>query len=150
MPPSPSRPPSLRAAFDALFVADTRHRGIQFFRYFFSGGSAFVAYYALLWTFVAVARLPEYPSLVVAYALSIGVNFAIAKYFVFGERSGHAGVQLAKFLGVAVTGLVLQTLLVYLMTHLFSVEFMVANVVASALIYVVSFALNRWLTFRHP
>lgn len=135
--------------------------------YFFSGGSAFVSYMAMLYFFTEWLHLYHLVSLVVAYALSICVNFVISKYVVFarrggGERAGRGGPagghiqtnmradarrELVRFCAVALVGLALQFVIVFLLTNLLLLQYFIANVIGSALVYLVSFSLHKFFTF---
>ena len=129
--------------------------------YFFSGGSAFVSYMAMLYFFTEWLHLYHLVSLVVAYALSICVNFVISKYVVFarrgaGERAGghiqtnmraDARRELVRFCAVALVGLALQFVIVFLLTNLLLLQYFIANVIGSALVYLVSFSLHKFFTF---
>lgn len=133
--------------FHHLFVRKTENPWVQFFRYFFSGGTAFAVYFALLYVLTEYGHLFHMTSLVIAYLISMFVNFLISKYAVFSSHGQKSSMQFAKFFSVALVGLCLQYGLVYLFTSL-TLQYLVANVVASAMVYVVSFSLNRSFTFR--
>ncbi len=133
--------------FRNLFVRKTENAWVQFFRYFFSGGSAFVVYFVLLYVFTEYGHIFHLTSLIIAYLASIFVNFLISKHAVFSSHMQKSSRQFAKFFLVALIGLCLQYGLVYFFTSL-NLQYLIANVVASAMVYVVSFSLNRSFTFR--
>lgn len=141
----------MKELFHKLFLHKTSNARVQFFRYFFSGGSAFLVYFALLFVLTEFFYIYHLWSLVIAYVFSIAVNFLISKYFVFsGEElkgNGKSSKQFMKFFGVALIGLCLQYLIVSFLSGS-GMQYLFANVIASATVYVVSFSLNRWFTFR--
>lgn len=138
---------NMKTFFQRIFVDQTHDPRIQFLRYFFSGGSAFVVYFLLLLLLTEWFYQHHLVSLVIAYMISIFVNFFLSRFFVFSRRDGHMGHQLGKFFGVAVFGMLLQYLVVSFLTSV-QVHYLMANIVASAVVYVVSFSLNRSITFR--
>lgn len=137
----------MRDLFHKLFLKGTTNPRVQFFRYFFSGGSAFAVYFVLLYVLTEYARLYHLSSLVIAYVVSILVNFLISKYFVFSRHDKPVHRQLFNFFLVALIGLCLQYLIVSYFTGLLGIQYLVSNVIASALVYVVSFSMNRSFTF---
>src|SRR5579883_2139979 len=94
--------------FHRLFFHKAEDPKLQFFRYFLSGGSAFVVYYILLFVFTEYFHIYHLTSLVIAYLVSIIVNFLISKYFVFSSHDEQSSRQFVKFFGVAMVGLCLQ------------------------------------------
>lgn len=138
----------MRDFFKNLFIKKSTNPWIQFFRYFFSGGTAFAVYFVMLFVFTEYFLWHHMVSLVIAYGLSIFVNFFISKYFVFSIHGEKSGQQILKFFTVAFTGLFLQYVFVSLFTGVFNLQYLWANVIASALVYVVSFTLNRIFTFK--
>lgn len=138
----------MKNVFGRLFVGKTQDSRVQFSRYFFSGGMAFAVYFALLFVFTEYGRLYHMTSLVIAYLFSIAVNFTISKYFVFSNHEQKFHRQFLKFFVVAMIGLCLQYIIVSAFTGILALQYLVANVIASALVYVVSFCLNRLFTFR--
>jgi putative flippase GtrA len=135
--------------FQKLFVKKTGNFWVQFFRYFFSGGAAFVVYFVLLLVLTEYLHVFHLTSLLIAYSLSIVVNFLVSKYFVFSQHDQRSSRQFVKFFVVALIGLCLQYLFVSFFTGSFAIQYLIANVIASALVYVVSFSLNRTFTFVH-
>ena len=120
---------------------------MQFFRYFFSGGSAFLLYLFLLFVFTEYLHIYHLVSLIIAYSTGIFLNFFISKRFVFssGQKSSF---QIVKFFGVGLVGLCLQYGFVWASTNFLNLYYLYANIIASAVVYVVSFSLNRWFTFQ--
>ena len=130
-----------------LLVQKTDNPGVQFFRYFFSGGSAFAVYFSLLYLLTEYVHLHHLSSLVIAYLVSVAVNFFISRYFVFSRHDRNVHRQFLNFFLVALLGLCLQYLMVSYFSGLLGVQYLVANIIASALVYVVSFSMNRSFTF---
>jgi len=138
----------MRDFLSHLFIRKTDSGWVQFLRYFLSGGSAFVVYFVLLFVFTEYGHIYHLTSLVIAYGISIFVNFFISKYFVFSSHQQKSSQQFVKFFSVALIGFCLQYCLVLLFTQVIILQYLIANVIASALVYIVSFTLNRLFTFR--
>ncbi len=130
-----------------LFLRKNDNPWVQYIRYFLSGGTAFAVYFVLLFVFTEYGNIYHLTSLVIAYVISIAVNFTISKYYVFSNHHQKMKRQFAKFFSVALIGLALQYAVVFLLAESWSLQYLIANVVASALVSVVSFSLNRLFTF---
>ena len=121
---------------------------VQLLKYFVSGGMAFLSYILILFVLTEYLRVFHLVSLIIAYLASILINFNVSKYFVFKDGSQKTAVQFFKFFTVAMIGLAAQFLIVYLLTKFVVLNYITANVIASGLIYFVSFSLNKIFTFR--
>ena len=73
------------------------------------------------------------------------VNYLLNYHLTFNSRDRHLSTFL-KFLAVAVSGLCLNTLIMYLMTQ--SLHYLVSQVVATAIVLAWNFLCNRFWTFR--
>ena len=121
----------------------------EFLRYGVSGGSAFVVYFVLLFVCTEYLSFHHLVSLVVAYVISIFVNFVISRFFVFRSKSAAILKEAVSFFLVAMVGLVLQALIVWLGVEGFELNYLLMNILASGVVYGVSFTLNKFLTFRN-
>jgi len=121
----------------------------QFLRYGISGGLSFVVYFVLLFLFTEYGHLYHLTSLVAAYALSACVNFAVNRFFVFKSKNKKIWKEMISFGGVALFGMLLQAEIVWLCTEIFHWNYLWANVLASGVVYGVSFILNKILTFKN-
>ncbi len=119
----------------------------QALKYFISGGSAFAVYFLLLTFLTEVFQIYHLTSLGIAYFLSIFVNFFISKYFVFVEKKNKSSMQILKFFCIAFLGLFLQFFITYFFTKFVDANYLIANVIASGFIFLVSFSLNKYFTF---
>lgn len=121
----------------------------QFLRYGVSGGAAFLVYFVLLFVFTEYLSFHHLFSLFVAYVFSILVNFVISRLFVFKSKNGKVFHEAVSFFAVAMVGLVLQGLIVWVGVELLHTNYLLMNVLASGAVYGVSFTLNKFLTFRN-
>jgi putative flippase GtrA len=88
-------------------------------------------------------------SLVLAYFVSIVVNFTVSRFFVFRSQSSKIWHEAFSFFLVAMVGLVLQALIVWIGVEVFTWNYLLMNILASGVVYGVSFTLNKFLTFRN-
>lgn len=121
----------------------------QFLRYGVSGGVAFVVYFVLLFFGTEYLSFHHLVSLVFAYVISIIVNFTISRFFVFRSKNVAILKEAVSFFLVAMVGLVLQALIVWIGVEGFEMNYLLMNILASGAVYGVSFTLNKFLTFRN-
>ncbi|MDE2037752.1 MAG: GtrA family protein [Patescibacteria group bacterium] len=104
----------------------------------------------LLFLFVRVMDAWYLPSAVVAFVLSYAVSFILQKFWTFRERSmERAHVQASSYLLLALANLVLNTLLMYALVTGIGLEYLAAQIIASAIIAVESYAFYK-LIFKVP
>ena len=121
----------------------------QFLRYGVSGGSAFVIYFLLLFVFTEFFSIHHLVSLVFAYLVSIIVNFTVSRFFVFRSQNSKVLHEAFSFFLVAMVGLVLQAVIVWIGVEVLTWNYLLMNILASGVVYGVSFTLNKFLTFRN-
>lgn len=130
-------------------IKKTNNTYVQFFRYFISGGTAFMVYIVILFILTEYFNIFHLTSLVMAYAIAIIINFVISKFFVFQSKKEKYSSQFYKFFIVALVGLALQFLIVYVGTEYLYIKYLFVNIIASAFIYLFSFSLNKLITFKN-
>lgn len=119
------------------------------------GGSAAIIDFGMFWL------LNEKLNIYYLYANPVGISIAIAwtffgnKYFTFRNKSKEFGKQGAKFLVVSLSGLGLQTLLLYLFVTYLPLEHIIGNyekfvakIMAIGVVSISNFCFNKFWTFR--
>ena len=132
-----------------LFVTPTRNTLVQLFRYAFVGGIAFLADAGSLFL-LEKAGLHYLIAAALAFLVGLTVNFFLSKRFVFSEdarRVGRAGEFVAYGL-IGLAGLGLTELIMYLMTGVFGVYFMLSKIVSAAIVLLWNFAARKLFLYR--
>lgn len=136
----------IKKLFFKYFVRKTDTTSIQLFRYFISGGTAFLVYIISLFILTEYFGIFQLVSLLIAYLISCTINFIISKYFVFQNKKKAA--QFYKFITIAFIGLLLQFLFVSVETEILHIKYLIANIIAAGIIFLFSFSLNKLITFK--
>lgn len=112
------------------------------------GTVSFVCDVSLYALFTRVAGIYFLAANVLSFALAGSVGFFLNRRFTFphGERGGIK--QYARFFGVALTGLALNTLFLWLLVIAFGIHDIVAKFIAAAIVFLWNFSLQRYWTFR--
>jgi putative flippase GtrA len=87
------------------------------------------------------------PSSAVGFVVSALLSYALNHRFTFGGTASHK-FALPRFFLVAATGLTLNTTLIWIGYSLFNLHYLLAQLLATAFVFIWNFAGNRWWSFR--
>lgn len=90
--------------FSALFVGETDNTYIQFFRYLFVGGAAFLVDFGLLTLLVEAFHVDELFAAGVGFVAGLAVNYLMSTFWIF--KHSKVDSRLAEFVIFAVIGVV--------------------------------------------
>lgn len=90
--------------FKRLFVGETNNTFIQFFRYCFVGGFAFVVNAGTLVLLVEIAGLDSLISNIIGFIFGLIVNYVLSTFWIF--KNSKISDKKAEFIAFAVIGLI--------------------------------------------
>ena len=88
----------------ALFVGDTDNTFIQFFRYLFVGGFAFVVDFGVMTLLKECFGLDPVVSATISFILGLAVNYILSTFWIF--RNSKIKNKIAEFAGFAMIGVI--------------------------------------------
>ena len=137
---------------DALLSLVYRDYG-QFTKFLGVGVVATLVDWAIFYLLAGYLGIFYLLSLALSYLISTVLNFFMNRRFTFGSKYKKVHVQLGSFLSVAIVGLALNELIVYGLVHyLFAAGtgnmVMVSRIIATFLVFIWNFLLNKCITFR--
>jgi putative flippase GtrA len=118
-------------------------------RFALVGAAATAAQYAILIVLVREAGVSPTPASAIGFVVSAIGNYLLNYYFTFRSRRSHGGA-LAKFLLLAGGGLAINSLLMQLLVVGAGWYYMVAQVCATAVVFLWNFIGNSFWTFGAP
>ena len=119
---------------------------IQFIKYIFVGGIAFIADAAALWFF---SKFVHYLiSAAAAFILGLVVNFIMSKLIVFKTNKVNKVVEFAVYAVIGVIGLFITEILMYILTDKAGIYFMLSKIITAAIILVWNFAARKMILYR--
>lgn len=123
----------------------------HFIKFCIVGGSAAALNFTIYYLLVARLDVWYVVAAVWAYALSAIFNFFANKFWTFRHPAqGRAMIrQVGKFAIVLGSGMLINTILIYIGTDFLGFDYRVSWVVATGLVTFWNFAFNRLWTFRH-
>ena len=135
--------------FQKLFYGTTDKLLVQFVRYFFVGGFAFVVDFGLLYILTEYAGLHYLLSATLSFIVGLLVNYIISCIWVFNNSKFKSRiVEFLFFAAIGVVGLGLNDFFIWLFTGCIGTHYMFSKIVATALVYLWNFFARKYLVFR--
>ena len=132
-----------------LLFEPTEDSFLQFFRYIFVGGASFVTDYVLLYVITEIG-VNYLISGIVSFMAGLCVNYALTKLLVFSKKT--TGAEKAKefsvFAIIAVLGLGLTELLMWIFTEKLRWYYMISKAIAAIIVLFWNFFMKKILLYR--
>ncbi len=138
----------LRLDFGLLFREKTTNTFIQFFRYIFVGGFAFLVDAFTLW--LCEKWMNYMIAAAIAFVVGLIANYILSTCFVFSE-SEKVKSKTGEFIAYAVIGVIglgLTELLMYLFTDVCGLYFMISKVIAAIIVLIWNFAARKVFLYK--
>lgn len=137
-----------RALISQLFKEPTDNLFIQFFRYCFVGGLAFLVDYGLLYLLSDKFGLHYLVSASIAFIAGLVVNYVISTYWVFSEsKYQNKRKEFAIFAIIGIIGLGLTEALMWLFTEPVGLHYMLSKLITAALVLLWNFLARKIILF---
>lgn len=121
----------------------------RFFRFCIIGFIGFIIDFGTTWISKEKLKVNKYLSNSLGFVLASSTNFFLNRYFTFRNDDPEILVQFFKFAMVAVVGLGLNNLFVFLFTDKVKLNFYMAKIGAVAIVLFWNFGANNFFTFVH-
>ncbi|NTV90542.1 MAG: GtrA family protein [Clostridiales bacterium] len=132
-----------------IFIEPTKNPILQFFRYAFVGAIASLVDWGVLYA-VTESGVVYLLAAVFGFIFGLITNFSLSKFLVFRSSTPRVGLG-GEFVGYALiglVGLVLTLILMYFMTDILGIYYMISKIVSTLLILVWNFAARRYLLYK--
>lgn len=106
-----------------------------------------VGHYGLLIMLVQVFSIAPVPSSAAGSLLGAVINYSLNYKYTFRSTARHS-VAISKFSMIALTGLILNSALMWIGVELLDIHYLLAQIITTALILVWSYCGNRYWTFQ--
>ena len=136
----------MRDKLKQIFTEDSDNTVIQFIRYIFVGGAAFVADALSLWL---ISLFSHYlVAAAAAFIIGLIVNFTLSKLFVFTDNKHNKVAEFITYGLIGLVGLGLTELLMYLFTEKAGLYFMLSKIITAGIVLVWNFAARKIILYR--
>lgn len=134
----------LKLNIKQLFIEPTDNTFIQFFRYIFVGGIAFLVDGGSLFL-IELMGIHYLIAAVFAFVLGLTANFVMSKLIVFNgsEANRSSGIEFIIYGVIGVIGLGITEIIMYVFTDRLGIYFMVSKIIAAAVVLVWNFMARK-------
>lgn len=131
-----------------LFLACTQNTITQLFRYVITGVSSFLVDYFLLF-FLEMLGLHYLSASALSFLAGMTCNFLLTKFFAFRNLGPDVRpvIEIAVFAGIAASGLLLTTALMFWLTSHVQLYFMTSKVISSILVFFWNFFARKIILY---
>lgn len=132
-----------------LFKEKTENSFIQFFRYIFVGGFAFLADAFSLW--FCEIYMHYMISAAVGFIIGLIVNYLLSTCFVFGESAKVKNKlkEFAVYALIGIMGLALTEIIMYFLTDICNFYFMLSKIAAAVIVLLWNFAARKVILYNN-
>lgn len=142
---SPNRRPTLRQ----LFVEPTESTAVQFIRYVFVGGFAFLLDFGALYVLTSRVGVHYLVSAAIAFLLGLLANYLLSRAWVFPRRVlRNASVEFAVFAVIGLIGLGLNELGIWLLSSILGLHYLISKMCTTAVVFFWNFTARKMSLFR--
>ena len=127
-----------------LFVDKTDNIALQFFRFIFVGGTAFVIDFSIYFILIEFVHLNYLISAAIAFFISVLANYYLSTSWVFNQSQiENRAVEFNIFLAISIVGLIFTEILLYIFTDMCSINPLWSKILASILVLFWNFGARR-------
>lgn len=129
---------------NALFKEDTDDVFVQFFRYLFVGGSAFLIDFFFLYFFTDICGVYYLVSATLSFIISLIYNYLISTYWVFNKNQiKNKFIEFSIFSLIGVIGLIFTEILLYLFTDILGLYYLLSKIITAIIVLFWNFIARR-------
>ena len=130
--------------FNKLFRQSTDNIYLQFFRYIFVGGTAFVVDFFFLYFFSDICGIYYLVSGVLSFIISVLVNYLMSTKWVFNQDNiDNKVLEFNLFLIISTIGLVFTEILLYFFTDILGLYYLISKIIAAIIVLFWNFIARR-------
>ncbi len=139
----------MRDIVQKLLTRNTDQTGIQFFRYLFVGGVAFLVDFGSLYVFTDFFGIFYLISAAIAFILGLITNYALSISWVFNRRTlNNRTIEFSVFAIIGIIGLGLNELFIWFFTAELNFYYLISKILAAIIILFWNFFARKITLFR--
>lgn len=138
----------MKSKLNVLFKEDTDNIFLQFFRYLFVGGFAFLVDFFLLYFFSEFCGIYYLISAILSFIISLIVNYVLSTFWVFNKNQiDNKVAEFGVFALIGVVGLGFTEIFLYLFTDVFGLYYMLSKIITTAIVMFWNFLARRFMFY---
>lgn len=139
----------MKEKVEALITDSTDKTGIQFFRYIFVGGVAFLVDFTSLYVLTDFCGLFYLYSAAVAFILGMVVNYILSISWVFNKRRLESKtIEFSVFAAIGIIGLGLNEIFIWFFTAELNFFYLISKILAAIIILFWNFFARKITLFN--
>lgn len=139
----------MKNILDLLFKQKTDNVFLQFFRYQFVGGVAFLVDFFFLYFFTSWCGIYYLLSGILSFIISVIVNYVLSVIWVFNpDKRVNRIVEFNSFLLISVIGLGFTELLLFVFTEYLSLYYLYSKIISAIIVLFWNFTARRVFLYR--
>lgn len=133
----------MRDIYNTLFQEGTDNLWIQFFRYIFVGGTAFIIDFSI-YSILVLIGLHYLISAIIAFIISVLANYILSTKWVFNQTSNmNKKLEFNLFIIISTIGLGFTEVLLYIFTDILMINPIISKIIASIIVLFWNFSARR-------
>lgn len=129
---------------DKLFKEKTDNIFLQFFRYVFVGGTAFIVDFFFLYFFSDICGIYYLISAVLSFIISVLVNYIMSTKWVFNQdKIDNKVLEFNLFILISTVGLAFTEILLYFFTDIVGLYYLISKIIAAIIVLFWNFLARR-------
>jgi putative flippase GtrA len=133
-----------------LLINKSANVTVQFIRYTFVGGFAFLVDFSLLYLFTEYVGFHYIASASISFVAGLFTNYFISVKWVFtASKIKNRKLEFIFFALIGIAGLILNAIFLYVFTDIFKIYVMYSKIISAALIYLWNFFARKYLIFNN-
>lgn len=133
----------MRDICNTLFQEGTDNLWIQFFRYIFVGGTAFIIDFSI-YSILVIIGIHYLISAIIAFIISVLANYILSTKWVFNQASNmNKKLEFNLFIIISTIGLGFTEILLYVFTDILMINPIISKIIASIIVLFWNFSARR-------
>ena len=134
----------MKSKINLLFKEGTDNIFLQFFRYLFVGGFAFLVDFSLLYFFSDICGIYYLISAILSFVISLMVNYVLSTHWVFNKsQMDNKVMEFNVFALIGIVGLIFTEILLYFFTDICGLYYMLSKIITTAIVMFWNFIARR-------
>ena len=138
----------MNSLIDKLFRQRTDNIYLQFFRYIFVGGTAFVVDFFFLYFFSDICGIYYLISAILSFVISVVVNYLMSIKWVFNQDNiDNKIMEFNMFLLISTIGLIFTEILLYFFTDICGIYYLISKIISAIIVLFWNFIARRVMLY---
>lgn len=140
---------NIRQHIDNILKNEANNFIVQFFRYFISGGTAFLVDYSILIFLKELFNVHYLIAATISFIIALFVNYAICKIWVFSiYKKNNKIFEILIFFLTSLFGLVINDVTLWFFKELINFDYRIAKLFATAIAFIWNFLSKKVILFK--